>query len=77
MKLLLETVQGEFEVEAELTERVEPVDGRVHVSGRIRPHEAVVGLLRRGVREVTLNGVPMKLAEVDPWGGVLVRGVRA
>ena len=77
MRLLLETGHGEYEVEAELTERVEPVDGKVHVSGRIQPHEAVAALLRNGVRDVRLGGITLRLAEVDPWGGVLVRGVRA
>lgn len=77
MRLLLECGQGEYEVDAELTERFEPVDGKVHVSGRIQPHEAVVALLRKGVRDVKLGGITLRLAEVDPWGGVLVRGVRA
>jgi hypothetical protein len=77
MRLLLESGQGEYEVDVELTERVEPVDGKVHVSGRIQPHEAVVALLRNGVRDVKLGGITLRLAEVDPWGGVLVRGVRA
>ena len=77
MRLLLETGQGEYEVDVELTERVEPVDGNVHVSGRIQPHEAVAALLRNGVRDVKLGGLTLRLAEVDPWGGVLVRGVRA
>jgi hypothetical protein len=31
--------------------------------------------VRSGLRSATLDGVPVKLTEIDPWGGVLVRGV--
>jgi hypothetical protein len=69
----LEIADGSFEVEARLSACVEPVDGRLHVTGRIAPHPEVAALVRRGVREARLEGVPIRLMEIDPWGGVLVR----
>ncbi|HEX6683918.1 MAG TPA: DUF4873 domain-containing protein [Candidatus Limnocylindrales bacterium] len=69
----LVTPHGTFEVEAKLCQRVEPVDGRLHLAGRIAPHPGVAALVRRGVRDASLDGVPVKLIEIDPWGGVLVR----
>lgn len=71
-----ETAQGGFEVRVRLASRFEPVDGRSHLGGRIAADERVVALVRQGVREADLDGIPVKLTEVDPWGGVLVRGVR-
>jgi hypothetical protein len=54
--------------------RVEPVDGRFHWAGRIAPDERVEALVRSGERDARLDGVAVRLTEVDPWGGVLVRG---
>lgn len=58
-----ETAEGTFEVTARMR-------------GRVEPDERIATLVRSGVREATLDGVPAKLTEVDPWGGVLVRGCR-
>lgn len=74
--MTLETKAGAWEVEAVLSERVEPLDGKCHVSGRIAPHPEVAALVRAGVRDANLDGLPVRLAEVDPWGGVLIRAVR-
>ncbi|HCT77960.1 MAG TPA: DUF4873 domain-containing protein [Micromonosporaceae bacterium] len=74
--MLLETARGAFEVEAVISGRLEPVDGRYHWSGRIEPRPEIAALVRAGLREATLNGVPVRLTEIDPWGGVLVRGAR-
>jgi hypothetical protein len=62
-----------LEVSAEVSGKVEPVDGRWHLAGRIAPHPEVAELVRRGLRRATLDGVPVRLIEIDPWGGVLVR----
>ena len=72
----LETAHGVFEVRAVLAGRVEPVDGRYHCDGRIAPDERVAALVRAGLREARLDGLAVRLTEVDPWGGVLVRGTR-
>lgn len=72
----LETARGTFEVNARMSGRVEPVDGRFHWDGRIEPDERIAALVRAGLREASLEGVPVRLTEVDPWGGVLVRGMR-
>jgi hypothetical protein len=69
----LVTEGGTFEVRAEVSVRVEPVDGRWHLSGRIAAHPEVAALVRRGIRRATLDGVPVRLTEIDPWGGVLIR----
>lgn len=69
----LVTVEGTFEVQARVSGRVEPVDGRYHAAGRIAPHPEVAALVRRGLRRATLDGTPVRLTEIDPWGGVLFR----
>lgn len=69
----LVTEHGTFEVEANVLTRIEPVDGRIHLAGRIGPHPEVAALVRRGVTRASLDGVPIRLLEIDPWGGVLVR----
>jgi hypothetical protein len=69
----LVTEDGTFQVRAEVSGRVEPVDGRYHLAGRIAPDPEVAALVRRGLRDATLDGVPVRLTEIDPWGGVLVR----
>jgi hypothetical protein len=71
----LETARGGFEVEARMNGRCEPVDGRYHWDGRIAPDPRIAELVRSGLRSATLDGVPVKLTEIDPWGGILVRGV--
>jgi hypothetical protein len=71
--MLLQTAEGEFEVEARTALRLEPVDGKTRLSGRIAPHPEVAALVRRGVKQAVLDGVPVRLTEVDPWGGILVR----
>ncbi|GIH09554.1 hypothetical protein Rhe02_76210 [Rhizocola hellebori] len=72
----LETEHGTFEVQARMLGRVEPVDGRYHWDGRIEPDERIAALVRSGARQARLDGVAVRLTEVDPWGGVLVRGTR-
>lgn len=71
----LETSRGTYQVQASIKGRVEPVDGRYHLSGRIEPEPGVAALVREGLRDAILDGIPVKLTEIDPWGGVLVRGV--
>ncbi len=57
----------------------EPLDGRVHWSGRMTAPSELVALLRTGRRDVTLRctggePVPARLAELDPWGGIRFTG---
>lgn len=66
-------------VEARLSGHVEPVDGRYHWGGRLAPDPALGGLVRAGTRSVRVSvgdGPPCeaRLDEVDPWGGVRLRG---
>jgi Domain of unknown function (DUF4873) len=72
-RVTLVTEGGTFQVEAAVSGRVEPVDGRYHLAGRIAPHPEVAALVRRGLRQATLDGTPVRMTEVDPWGGVLFR----
>jgi len=69
----LVTAEGTFEVQAKVSGKVEPVDGRFHLAGRIAAHPEVAALVRRGVRDATLDGTRIRLTEIDPWGGVLFR----
>jgi hypothetical protein len=60
-----------------LSGHVDPLDGHYHWGGRVDPDVRVVGLLRDGKRDVTvqvgdLAPLPARLTEADPWGGVLV-----
>ncbi|WP_117213344.1 DUF4873 domain-containing protein [Allorhizocola rhizosphaerae] len=71
--MMLETVEGSFTVEVKASACVEPIDGRLHITGRIAPHADVAALVRKGVREARLEGVSVRLMEIDPWGGVLIR----
>ena len=73
----LVTEDGTFDVEARIGGRVEPVDGRYHLAGRIAPHPEVAALVRRGLRDATLDGTPVRLTEIDPWGGILIRSYRS
>jgi hypothetical protein len=64
-------------VTVRLSGHVDPLDGRFHWGGRIDPDERVVGLLRAGRRDVTLQvgdarPLPARLTEADPWGGVIL-----
>ncbi|MBB5872998.1 hypothetical protein F4553_006432 [Allocatelliglobosispora scoriae] len=72
---LLHTADLVHPVEVRLSGRVEPVDGRFHWGGRIDTDTATAELVRAGARGVALSiadgtPVPVRLAEVDPWGGV-------
>jgi hypothetical protein len=62
-----------------LSGRWEPVDGRFHWGGRIEAEPSVAQLVRSGWRDVLLSiadrSAAVRLAEVDPWGGVRVTGV--
>ena len=69
----LVTEDGTFQVRAVVSGRVEPVDGRYHLSGRIAPHPEVAALVRRGLKRATLDGVPVRMTEIDPWDGILIR----
>ena len=69
----------EIPVRATLSGHVDPLDGRFHWGGRIGTDARVVGLLRAGKREITLQvagapPLPARLTEVDPWGGVILAG---
>lgn len=70
----LEIAHGRYEVEAELYTRLEPVDGRTRLGGRIAPHPEVAALVKSGVRDAALGGQRVRLTEIDPWGGVLLQG---
>ena len=64
-------------VRVRLSGHVDPLAGRFHWGGRIDPDERVVGLLRAGRRDVTLQvgdgqPLPARLTEADPWGGVIL-----
>jgi hypothetical protein len=67
-------------VNLRLAGHVEPVDGRYHWGGRIRPDDDLVRLVQSGQRAVTvqigqLAAVPARLGEPDPWGGVRIQGI--
>jgi hypothetical protein len=67
----------EVPVRTTLSGHVDPLDGRFHWGGRIDADERVVGLLRAGRRDVTLQvgdaePLPARLSEADPWGGVIL-----
>src|SRR5437764_838601 len=69
---------AQIPVDARLSGRVEPVDGRFHWAGRIAPQDAVSRLVRAGMRSATLrigDGAPVavRLGDVDPWGAVRVQ----
>ncbi|GIH18428.1 DUF4873 domain-containing protein [Rugosimonospora africana] len=74
-------VAGEVTVrgEAHLSGHVEPVDGRFHWGGRLTPDPALAGLVRAGTRSVRVSvgdrpPCEARLGDVDPWGGVRLRG---
>lgn len=75
------TVAGvAYPVDVALSGRFEPVDGGYHWSGRSAAHPDLVSAVRAGRREATVRvgaaaPVPVRLAEVDPWGGVRLVGV--
>jgi len=67
----------EIPVRIALSGHVDPLDGHYHWGGRVEPDARVVGLLRDGRRDVTLevdgfSSLPARLMEADPWGGVVV-----
>lgn len=67
-------------VTVRLSVRFEPIDGQLHWGGRIAPQPAVAALVRAGRRGAALRlaggvAVPVRLVELDPWGGVRVAGV--
>jgi hypothetical protein len=71
-----------IEVELRAAGRTEPVDGRYHWGGRIRPQEVIAQLVRDGQRAVTVHigertGVAARLGDLDPWGGARLIGVGA
>jgi len=66
------------DVRVHLAGHVEPVDGRYHWGGRVAPDPAVAGLVRAGARDARLvvgaaPAADVRLTEVDPWGGVVLR----
>lgn len=66
-------------VEVRLSARFEPVEGRYRWAGRTAPDEALLARVRGGAREATLRigagtGVPARLGDPDPWGGVRLTG---
>jgi len=66
-------------VEVALSGRFEPVDGGYHWTGRTAVHPGLAGEVRAGRRAATIrigtaDPVPVRLAEVDPWGGVRLVG---
>jgi len=70
----------EVAVSVEVSGRVEPVDGRYHWNGRVAPAPEVAALVRGGKRaaELAVAGgrpAPVRLGELDPWGGARITGV--
>ncbi|GAA3288450.1 DUF4873 domain-containing protein [Dactylosporangium vinaceum] len=63
-----------YAVELEVSGRSEPVDGRFRWSARMTAGPEVTALLRCGRRDVTIGGVPARLVELNPWGGIRVTG---
>ncbi len=74
------TVDGRaVAVEVHLTGHLEPLDGRFHWYGRMQRDGAVTAAKVAGAVHATIavGGGPareVRLAEVDPWGNVAVRG---
>jgi hypothetical protein len=66
-------------VEVRLSARFEPVEGRFRWAGRTAPDEELLAKVRGGAREATLiigegAGVPARLGDPDPWGGIRLTG---
>lgn len=74
----LVTPDSELPIEVDVTVRFEPVDGKVHWSGRIAPNPPLAALVRGGLRACQVRideTVPARLGDPDPWGGIRVTGV--
>ena len=71
----------ELEVEVDLLDHFEPLDGRTHWYGRIQAASGVDALKQGGATSGELRigalAAPVRLAEHDPWGNVAVTGVGA
>jgi hypothetical protein len=78
---LLVAGERELDVEVDLLDHLEPLDGRTHWYGRIQGTAAVRALKEDGATTAELvigeHAAPVRLAEVDPWGNVAVRGTGA
>ncbi|MBO0869237.1 MAG: DUF4873 domain-containing protein [Micromonosporaceae bacterium] len=78
-EILILAGDTQLPAQARLAGQVEPVDGRFHWGGRLAPGRELAELVRagrRGVR-VRIGDGPAReatLGEVDPWGGVRLRG---
>lgn len=71
----------EVAVEVHLRDHFEPLDGRTHWYGRIQASPPVRALKDAGATTGDLvigdGAAAVRLAELDPWGNVSVRGVGA
>ncbi len=68
-----------LQVDVHLAGHLEPLDGRFHWYGRVQRDDAVVAAKEAGASHamVTLGDGPARearLAEVDPWGNIALRG---
>jgi hypothetical protein len=69
-------------VEVALGGYFEPLDGRYHWGGRLKPADGLADLVRAGTRDAALHldgadPAPLRMIDVDPWGGVTVRATGA
>jgi hypothetical protein len=69
-------------VEVALGGYFEPIDGRYHWGGRLKPADGLADLVRAGIRDAVLrldgaDPAALRMIDVDPWGGVTVRATGA
>ncbi|GAB3861618.1 DUF4873 domain-containing protein [Nocardioides maradonensis] len=78
---LLVVGETALEVDVDLADHFEPLDGRTHWYGRIQAAPAVDALKTGGATSGELRigslSAAVRLAEHDPWGNVAVTGVGA
>jgi hypothetical protein len=76
-RAVLEAGDRRLDVEVALGGYFEPLDGRYHWGGRLKPADGLADLVRAGVRDAVLRigaeAGPLRMIDVDPWGGVTVR----
>lgn len=80
-RALLVVGAAELDVDVDLRDHLEPLDGRTHWYGRIQAADALDALKAAGATAGELrigsHSAPVRLAEHDPWGNVAVTGVGA
>jgi hypothetical protein len=70
---------AELDVDVDLLDHFEPLDGRTHWYGRIQAQPDLVALkdagAATGVLRIGDRSAPVRLAEYDAWGNVVAVGV--